>query len=1349
MWGNVARLKAQSPEQFEAYTQLNGLSNEFIQDITEDYLGFIWIATESGINRFDGHKFTSFRHIPGDTTTLAGNFVWKLLEDSKQRLWAGTDLGLNYLDRETGVFELINLDPAGDPTKQYQVRTILEDQHGNIWVGTYANGLKLLKEQATENTWEITDYLHDPADPNSISANLVEQLLEDDQGYIWVGTISGADRLNPQTGQVDHFAVAVPFDDDLIEGFAQSNEKDIFIAGFYQGLFQLSPGDGPLLPRYLTPVFNDPNHPDFISGIRSMALGKKYLWVGTLEGLYQIGLSSSDLSYYQHSPRQTGTLSFNHVNALYEDKNEILWIGTYGGGLNQLSNRPNPFQHYSHDSFDPSTLTNSQVRTILEDSAGYLWVGTLGGGLDKLVFEEEKGWTKIENYQHQPGRVNSLVGNDVITIIMDRNGHIWVGTNGEGLSRLDPTTGTIKNFIHHPNDANSISNNRIWALHEDRDGYIWIGTHSHGLDRLDPRTGQFKHYNTESDLPVNLSNNGIKTIWEDHHGNLWVGTTAGLNKLNPRTGSVEQFLHDPSDSTTLSSNLIWTVFQDHQNILWVGTNLGLNRYDWQTGRFERFLEKDGLPSNAVYGLLEDDQQQLWISTDNGLARYQPSNDSDHPEGKSVFQSFNNQDGLGGDSFLPKAYHKSDRTGQLYFGGLHGLNIIHPDRVELDTTPPLLVLSSFAKYNPKRNNGEAIVDHFVADKKQVVLTHLDKVVTFEFANLSHEKNDKYNYEYQLEGFSDQWIDLGNKKTITFTGLDPGHYRLLVRARTSNQNPTPGTHLLQMTVYPPWWLSWWAYSFYALLIGGAVLFAYQFQLNRQLEKQENRRLKELDAFKSKLYTNITHEFRTPLTIISGMVEQINGHDQEKNMIKRNSSNLLNLVNQILDLRKLESGMMQLELVQDNIIAHLRYIFESFQSFAQSEGITLHFLPDAEEVWMDYDPEKVLRIISNLLSNAIKFTPRGGDVYLIVNNTRRVFKTRRVLLTIKVKDTGIGIPPDKLPRVFDQFYQVEDPTIQAKTGTGIGLTLTKELVNLMQGTITVDSTPGEGSTFTVELPIMQKAKVEIHAAPPETIGTLPLAGIEMEKKEAQDHPTLLIIEDNTDIAQYLISCLQHLYQVEVAENGEEGIDTALDLVPDIIISDVMMPLKDGFEVVDTLKNDERTSHIPIILLTARVDAESRLAGLRRGADAYLTKPFNQEELLIRLENLLVIRKNLQARYHTPTPKEPSQEKSIQIEDEFIKKVKKIIEDHLHDEDFDVNRLCHKVGMSRSNLHRKIKTLTKRSTSHYIRAVRLHKARELLKDTGLNVSEVAYQVGFRDPRYFSRTFSEEFGRSPSELRN
>lgn len=691
------------------------------------------------------------------------------------------------------------------------------------------------------------------------------------------------------------------------------------------------------------------------------------------------------------------------------------------------------------------------------------------------------------------------------------------------------------------------------------------------------------------------------------------------------------------------------------------------------------------------------------------------------------------------------------------------------------------------------NGDSLIYGGVSSSLEAsVLEYTPNSMRFEYAAPTFTQPEKTRYQVWLEGFDENWSDWTKEVKKDYTNLPEGDYIFRVRAENiSGIQSEEGS--FSFSIRPPWYRTWWAYLNYTLLLLGIFYGLLQWRVRRlkqrnveletlvtertqTVEEQKDRlveqaeKLKELNQVKSRFFTNISHELRTPLTIITGMAEQIQGNEQAKTLIRRNSRSLLNLVNQILDLRKLESGTLELNLVQGDIIFYLRYVLESFHSLGESKNIKLHFLSDERELVMDFDKEKVLRIVSNLLSNAIKFTPEKGDVYLFISKHSSAPQGLKDLeglerLEIEVKDTGIGIPTKKIPYIFDRFYQVDDSTTRKGEGTGIGLALTKELVKLLNGTIEVESEERKGTSFKISLPITRNAELEKiegrsteggrqwtdisqpSANDQHSMSNVQLADNEqLATNQLVNQPTLLIIEDNPDVIEYLESLLSDKYHLEIARDGQEGIETAIEQIPDLILSDVMMPEKDGFEVCETLKTDERTSHIPIILLTAKADADSKITGLQHGADAYLAKPFNPKELFVRLEKLQELRQQLQIRFsslekHTHTPTHTP------LEDAFIEKLRAGIEANLGNEKFGIPDLCQIIGMSRSQLHLKIKALTNRSTSHYIRAIRLQKAKELLQKGEFNVTEVAFEVGFQNRAYFSRAFTEEFGLPPKEF--
>lgn len=653
-------------------------------------------------------------------------------------------------------------------------------------------------------------------------------------------------------------------------------------------------------------------------------------------------------------------------------------------------------------------------------------------------------------------------------------------------------------------------------------------------------------------------------------------------------------------------------------------------------------------------------------------------------------------------------------------------------------------------------------------KVIVLAHDENDITLEYTGIYLHNAHKVQYQYMMEGVHDNWVNVGTERIARFNNLLSGDYTFKVKAANADGvwNETP--LIVKIKILAPWWWTWWMKIIYGLGILGSIYAYYRFQLSKQLAATETKRLQELDEIKTKMYANITHEFRTPLSVIQGLAGQIEGNSATKEAIQRNSFNLLNLVNQMLDLSKLESGTLSLKMMQGDIINYLSYLTESFQSFAESKNIRLHFLSELDEFYMDYDPDKMMKMMANLLSNAIKFTEKRGDVYVQVTIKNKgitiPIKPIETLITkgeliIKVKDTGIGIPIDELPHIFDRFYQVDTTTTRKNEGTGIGLAFTRELVKIFKGKIQVESELGKGSIFTLQLPIAQHAPLIARDATTFLIKTVTATQQSTEKLAdnftvSTDIPLVLVVEDNQDVKTYLRSCLIKTYQLAFADDGQKGVAKALQLIPDIIISDVMMPEKDGYELCEVLKKDVRTSHIPIILLTAKADIDSKIFGLQKGADAYLAKPFNKEELLVRIEQLIHLRSELQERFGTALPPKEANlaqqdAEQYRLEEAFIQQVRKIILTNMRDESFDTTQLCKKLGISNSQFYRKLKAITGKSPAIYLRSIRLQKANELLHTTNSTISEIAYQVGFKETTYFSTCFSKEFGMSPRQARN
>lgn len=1355
----------QGQHRFRSFEQKDGLSGNSVRCMLEDPKGFIWIANDNGLDRFDGRKFLNLRYDPQNPNSLNANRVNGLALDKADQLWIGTSNGLCRLNLHTGLIQRIELTQDEKETT-YNILDVLVDSSGHIWVGTLSNGLLKLTPDSSGESMELQQFM--PND-NGLSSPTIRRLLQVDRDYLWIGTTLGLDRLHIPSEKVVTVANSRPLIGvQGITDICKDQEGNIVYAIHREDLFYTDPKVEPLTAKpYLSPAFSNVFRSNY--ALRDVLQDRQgQFWLGDKSGVFVVDALKAQYEFLRYSSNPSTAVRY-----LLESRDGTIWVGFNTAGISRKSRSTSNYLNIQYDAEHPNSISKGQIRTMVEDQKGHLWVGYLEEGIDQFKWdEEEQALVKLRHIAYDPGQKGGLLSNNVIQILSDSEGFLWIGHNGAGLNRLDPESGKLESYLHDPDKPNSLSGNRIWGLSEDRKGYIWVGEFTTGLNRLDPNTGEVKRFSADSNNPNALSHNRVKATLVDSQGDLWIGTNEGLNRLNVETEKFTRFVNDPHDTNSLSNNLIWSIYEDSLHHLWVGTALGLNKLIGAVGagntaiRYERLYENDGLPSNTVLGIQGDDKGHLWVSTDKGIAQI-----IEEDKGIRV-QALSNEDGLEYASFLSKSHYYSQQHQQFYFGTReHGLLVLPQQQDLVERAPDQLVVSSVSKYTSEEAEGKQWVDPFISSKGKWDITHKDRILTIELSAINWDENSRF--EYQLTGFDANWRPLPEEMKLTYTDLAPGKYRLLGRPVVADGETTEEQLLLQMRVYPPWWETTWAYLLYFLSGIGLVYAIYRFQLRRQLEKQETENLRALDEFKNQLYTNITHEFKTPLTVIGGLTEQVIGQETIKQGIRRNSRNLLHLVNQILDLRKLELGKVKLDWVQTDVVLYFQYILESHMVLAEKDEVNLHFLPSRRQILMDLDKEKLLRILSNLLSNAIKFTPAGGDVYLSMELTSLPESTDQIKegLRFSVRDTGVGIPMADQALIFDRFYQVNaghsrDSNKGSKTlqyrgpggGSGIGLAITKELVEVMGGEIHLTSKLGKGSTFTVFLPIKQTApieEIEVLEIPTPVMpakGTLAAEPVLTTPTSNSDTAglELLIVEDNDDVRAYLVSLLRNQYELHLAKDGQEGIEKALKIIPDIIVSDVMMPRKDGFQLLSELKADIRTSHIPIVMLTAKSSVESRIQGLKRGADAYLAKPFNQEELLIQLTNLLAIRHVLRKRYATIAGEavSPSKEVVFEQEDAFIQQLKAVIEEHMADPNFGVAELCEAMGISRFVLHKKLKALADTNATYFIRTLRLHKASQLLLDKTYSVSEVADRVGFRHFSYFSTAFRKEFGVTPKAFR-
>jgi signal transduction histidine kinase/ligand-binding sensor domain-containing protein/DNA-binding response OmpR family regulator len=1318
---------------FKQVDNKDGLSQITVNSLLQDRNGFIWAGTQDGLNRYDGNEFVIFRSNAKDSTTLSNDFIKQLIEDQNGNIWVVTQAGgvckynprtnrfrrykkdvnsnrsrisdnvINaiYMDNEHHIWvahknglDLYNVtSDAFQPfvienSKPLNINALDSDKNGNLWLGTNT-GLKLLNIASRKIEKQ---FRYNSNEPNTISSDLVLQVSIDQNGSIWTILPEHIiNNINPQSGKVTRYfqkgSKKLAAYNPLTRSLHQSRSGKIWLATELQGL-----------------VIFDPK-------------------TGEIQSPYEESVRTDDFSDYQ-------------ATCILEDNVGSFWVGTLGNGILHYDINANPFGYRPNIFNSPNNLRTDSFSNIYEDQEGFIWLSSIKKGLSRL--------NPVSNEMTDFDFITKALGIEpselrVQDITQDSKGIIWLGTRNNGFIKLDPNTNKFKVYDNVLNENNKTGYDSFHIVKETSDGLIWLASKG-ALSTFIPETETAISLSYKPNDDKALPGNIVSAIYEDPEGDLWIGFYAsGLFKLNRKTGVFTEIKYEPKNVFDPDSKLVSYIFQNQKNIIWIGTTRGLFKYNLNSKTSVQYTSEYGLANNTIYDILDDDEGNLWLSTNEGVSKFNPKTET--------FKNYNAEDGLQQSEFNFQAGCKSTRSGLFYFGGTKGFNVFNPKAIKDNTNIPLIKFAEFFKYD---EDGKAFKIPGINYLERIKLPYDEKDFSVKIAALDYTNPSKNKYAYWLEGYNNNWMETGIKNEINFTNLSPGNYILKVKGSNNVGRWNEVGKTLKITVLPPWWGSWPAYSLYAMVFIGLLFAGYRYRMNQL----ETLRLKELDKAKKMMYTNITHEFRTPLTVISGITKELRDRSEGKDsdyydLIDRNTQNMLYLVNQLLELRKLEIGKMNVNYVQNDIISYLKYIIECFKTYAETRDITVHFLCILEKLFMDYDPDKLFMIMSNLISNAIKYSKPGGDVFIQIDALSEK-------LRIRIVDSGNGIPEHQLPHIFERFYKVENKGGDDIDGVGIGLAVTKELVELLNGEIKVSSKIDKGSIFAFTLPIHNDAPLsetkpvkanEVLAATKIPVGVNKLTNTSIT--ESAEALNLLIIEDNQDIVTYLETFLSSHWNLEIARDGKKGITTAIEKVPDIILCDLMMPNVSGYEVLKELKNDSRTSHIPIVILTAKADDDSRIKAYKMGADAYLLKPFNKEELLIILKNLVEHRRTLQERYKTPSSATFIDGIEIKKEDIFIKKLEELVLHSNTNRSFSVSRLCDELAMSRTQLHNKVKALTGKSTSIFVRSLRLQKGKHLLKHTSKSISEIAYEVGFNNPSYFSKSFTEEFGYPPSTIKN
>ena len=1291
---------------FDNFSQKDGLSNNVVQCVFQDKSGLMWFGTSQGLNMYDGYRFKIHRNAEGDESSIRGNLVRCVFQDSKGRFWVGTESGgLNSFDVRRELFSSVKMENGEG---SYSANCIEEDADGRIWVGT-EQGLAFLNEKGNLEFYIVKS-------PGYEGVADIRDIHIDVNGNIWLAsTRQGLCFLSPKDGTFKEIPLEGGFSDaDEVQTVYQSKDGTIWVGTYYSGVFMVNPNN------FEAKILETFPFSERVSTVRAIIEDNEgILWFGTRGGLVGYDRKEKRYGTFVNDIDNEITLVHNSIIDLFIDSKGDLWIGTRGG-ISYKNQEKQNFRLIREAKNDNRYLNNDEVYALAEcRQNGEVWIGTESGGINILNL-------KTNSFSYVT-KENGGLTSDCIKCFLDNGDCFWVGTYMGGVNVVDKRTKRVRRVFRHSEDDASLSSDKVWDIQKDSEGRIWLAT-SKGVDMYNSETGKFTHYK-------HIAHN-VETYWvrEDKDKDLWIGTLDEVIIYNPEKDKVTRF----TERTR-------SFLQDLNGEYWLGTNSkGLALYDKHTGAIKYYTEKDGLANNHVQTISESKDGALWITTMNGLSKFDKV--------KKSFKNYDGYDGLQDAQFLYNAAYKLS-DGNLVVGGINGLNIFDPLKVKANFFVPPVMITDFRIFNKPVSIGEEI-DRNILYCDKIKLQYNQNMFSFQFAALSYSKSGKNQYCYMMEGFDNDWISSGNKNYATYTNLNPGTYRFYVKGANCDGKWNEEIKSVEVEICPPFWLTWWFKLLLVVLVAGVIFAVMRFYIHKtkldnelMFEKTRSRKLHEIEMIKTNFFTNISHELRTPLTLILGPLSQIiskKNIDEDVRsqavLAEKNANMLLKLVNQLLDYRKVESGKLQLHMSAGDLVPYVDSVVRSFSNLAESKKIKLKFTPLVEELEIQFDEDKINKILNNLLSNAIKYTEEGGLIEVCLNKKEQYKFESEVVADcyeIIVKDNGVGIPPESLGKIFNRFFQ-NSPS-DTSIGTGIGLSIIKEFVTLMEGDVDVDSVVGEGTKFTIHLPVI---------LPEQRTEDVP----EQDKAEGdidvkKERKILLVAEDNADLRRFVVSSFDSEYDVRQAEDGAAAFDLALEIIPDAVITDFIMPKMCGDELCRKLKKNERTSHIPIILLTAVTSKDTELEGLKAGADDYITKPFDINMLRQKLENLIQMQENLRKRFKCDMILEPTNVTLVSPDERFLNKMMEVVEKYISDPELDIEKFAQEVGVSRMQLYRKVDALTNMTVKEFIRNVRIKRAYQLLEQNTLTVSEVAYEVGFKDIAYFRKCFKAQMGINPSEV--
>ena len=1326
-------VKAQETYNFNQLTIRDGLSSGSITCFLQDKKGFIWIGTTYGLNRYDGHQIHVYKNNPQNENSIGGNYIRCLFEDSRNHLWIGLrGRGLSRMDLATGTTTTFRHNQAANSLSYNDVSGIVEDNDGKLWIAVDRGGLDM----------------YDPVTNNFTNYRLIDQ-----NGY----------ELN-----------------NALTGIAIDNNQKLWLSSWGGGVYCFD-----IKTKSLSVHHEWDNDNDNIrcKNILNLYIDEENIvWISTSsDGLYALYPDNKFMHFFEKE----------RINSTFSDNYGNIWIAISNGGIKIINKTTGKMTHLVSEKDTGNGLLSNTINYIYMDNNSTMWVGTSVGVNYYNPLTSQFSWIK-KHHRHSL----SLSDEEVFAILKDRRDNIWIGgTNGIDIINANRTS--IKNNVL---DFINLSNYFFYfqSICEAQDGNIWIGSYANCLIKYDPLKNNFSKIEIPPPKGMHLHYSNVYNIYEDWDNSLWLSTELGAINYNPVTGIFTPLFESnqiiyPEDKThvtyrdrelelwvgteaglrrysrdlkireiyvsdekpnSIINDFITTILEDNNGTLWIGTMGGLHRFDKKENKFELIKRPDVPYGDPVFGLSIDANDIIWMSTIAGIIKF------DHQNMNFIF--YDASDGLQNKDFRMRAFYQA-ADGELFFGGKNGLNTFYPENIQTNEQSPAVVITDFQIFNnsvvPQENG---ILERHISETKEIRIKHSQSVISFSFVALNFISSSKNRYKYKMEGFDHDWVSAKpGQRSVTYTNLDHGEYIFKVIGANNDGIWSENPATIKLIIQPPFRNTFYAYLIYFAILCGLIYLLFFYFMIREKDKTklkiaqfEAARIREIDNMKNNLFTNVSHEFRTPLSLISGPLTQIiekkeypKEDESMYTLMLRNCQRLTRLVNQLLDYRKIEAGKLELNMRYEDIIRFITDLASTFSHIANEKNIQYVLSTTVSEKWMDFDSDKVDKILYNLISNAFQYTPEMGKIVVGISE---VFAHNISYIQISVTDTGIGISDDEKQDIFTAFYQSQRRKSLNNGGSGIGLTLTKELVELHNGIINVESEIDKGSVFTVQLPVNENQKIDHILSDIKQSSESDDENDDdvLEKDENISADMILIIEDSSDMRVYLETMLSEQFRIITAKDGEEGFHKAQEYIPDLIICDIMMPVMDGMELLKAVKGNEKTNHIPIILLTARHTESTIMEGYQTGADDYITKPFSEKMLKIRIDNILSIRRKMWENYKQSKNIDEYKDKLAENPQKqaFVNKINELIIQNISKTDFGIEILAGEMRMSPKQMLRKVRALMDTTPFHVILQVKMTQAAKMLLETNMNISEIAFEVGYEELSNFSRAFKKYYNMSPRE---